>query len=254
MSIDKIDIPGLLGRMPLFSALSPEDLAHMASATREKRLQKGDRLFQRGDQPKGFFLVVWGQVKLAFTSAQGNEKVVEILGPLQSFGEAVMFLDQPYPVLGEALADTLVLHIGAAAVFGQIEQDPRFARKLLAGMSIRLHSMVRDVESYALRSSTQRVIGYLLQLAESVPCVAQGERAVELPTSKQVIASRLSLTPETLSRIFHELSDAGLISVQGKHIVIHDAASSPNTTERPTYLDGPDEYRPWCPEGDSPDG
>ena len=224
MSSEKIDIPGLLSRMPLFSALSPEDLAHMAAATRERRLQKGDRLFQRGDQPKGFFLVVWGQVKLAFTSAQGNEKVVEILGPLQSFGEAVMFLHQPYPVLGEALADTLVLHIGAAAVFGQIEQDPRFARKLLAGMSIRLHSMVRDVESYALRSSTQRVIGYLLQLAESVPCVPQGEQAVELPTSKQVIASRLSLTPETLSRIFHELSDAGLISVQGKHIIIHDAA------------------------------
>jgi CRP-like cAMP-binding protein len=225
MSTDKIDIPGLLSRMPLFSALAPEDLAHLAAATREKRLQKGDRLFQRGDLPKGFFLVVWGQIKLAFTSAQGNEKVVEILGPLQSFGEAVMFLDQPYPVLGEALADTLVLHIGAAAVFEQIEQDPRFARKLLAGMSIRLHTMVRDVESYALRSSTQRVIGYLLQLAESAPCAPKdGTHSVELPTSKQVIASRLSLTPETLSRIFHELSDAGLISVQGKHIVIHDAA------------------------------
>jgi CRP/FNR family transcriptional regulator, dissimilatory nitrate respiration regulator len=224
MSTEKIDIPGLLSRMPLFSALSPEDLTVMAAATRERRLQKGDRLFQRGDQPKGFFLVVWGQIKLAFTSAQGNEKVVEILGPLQSFGEAVMFLDQPYPVLGEALADTLVLHIGSAAVFGQIEQDARFARKLLAGMSIRLHTMVRDVESYALRSSTQRVIGYLLQLAESVPCAPKGEHAVELPTSKQVIASRLSLTPETLSRIFHELSDAGLISVHGKQIVIHDAA------------------------------
>ena len=224
MSTEKIDIPGLLSRMPLFGALSPEDLAHMAAATREKRLQKGERLFQRGEHPKGFFLVVWGQVKLAFTSAQGNEKVVEILGPLQSFGEAVMFLDQPYPVLGEALSDTLLLHIGSAAVFGQIEQDPRFARKLLAGMSIRLHSMVRDVESYALRSSTQRVIGYLLQLADSTPCAAGGRHEVELPTSKQVIASRLSLTPETLSRIFHELSDSGLISVQGKHIVIHDAA------------------------------
>ncbi|MBT9497553.1 MAG: cyclic nucleotide-binding domain-containing protein, partial [Zoogloea sp.] len=93
MSTEKIDIPGLLSRMPLFSALSPEDLAVMAAATRERRLQKGDRLFQRGDQPKGFFLVVWGQIKLAFTSAQGNEKVVEILGPLQSFGEAVMFLE-----------------------------------------------------------------------------------------------------------------------------------------------------------------
>lgn len=224
MSPDKIDIPGLLSRMPMFSALSPDDLAHIAAATRERRLDKGERLFQRGDAPKGFFLVVWGQVKLAFTSSQGNEKVVEILGPLQSFGEAVMFLDQPYPVLAEALADALILHIGSAAVFGLIDADPKFARKLLAGLSIRLHSMVRDVESYALRSSTQRVIGYLLQLAESTPCAAQGERSVELPTSKQVIASRLSLTPETLSRIFHELSDAGLISVQGKHVVIHDAA------------------------------
>jgi len=225
MSSEKIDIPGLLSRMPLFSALAPDDLAHLAAATRERRLQKGERLFQRGEQPRGFFLIVWGQVKLAFTSAQGNEKVVEILGPLQSFGEAVMFLDQPYPVLGEALADTLVLHIASQAVFGQIEQDPRFARKLLAGMSIRLHTMVRDVESYALRSSTQRVIGYLLQLADTAPCSpAQGKTEIELPTSKQVIASRLSLTPETLSRIFHELSDAGLISVHGKHIVIHDAA------------------------------
>lgn len=223
----EIDIPGLLGRMPLFSALAPEDLARLAAATRERRLHKGERLFQRGDAPKGFFLVVWGQVKLAFTSAQGNEKVVEILGPLQSFGEAVMFLDQPYPVLGEALADTLLLHIGSAAVFGLIEEDPRFARKLLAGMSIRLHTMVRDVESYALRSSTQRVIGYLLQLAEGVPCapgVGLGAVSVELPTSKQVIASRLSLTPETLSRIFHELSSMGLIEVQGKLIRIHDAA------------------------------
>jgi CRP-like cAMP-binding protein len=201
MSIDKIDIPGLLSRMPLFSALSPEDLAHMASATREKRLQKGDRLFQRGDQPKGFFLVVWGQVKLAFTSAQGNEKVVEILGPLQSFGEAVMFLDQPYPVLGEALADTLVLHIGAAAVFGQIEQDPRFARKLLAGMSIRLHSMVRDVESYALRSSTQRVIGYLLQLAESVPCVAQGRTGGG--AAHQQAGDRLAPEPDAGNPVAH---------------------------------------------------
>ncbi|MDD3326175.1 MAG: Crp/Fnr family transcriptional regulator [Zoogloea sp.] len=225
MSSEKIDIPGLLSRMPLFSALAPDDLAHMAATTRERRLQKGERLFQRGEQPRGFFLIVWGQVKLAFTSAQGNEKVVEILGPLQSFGEAVMFLDQPYPVLGEALADTLVLHIASQAVFGQIEQDPRFARKLLAGMSIRLHTMVRDVESYALRSSTQRVIGYLLQLADTAPCSpAQGKAEIELPTSKQVIASRLSLTPETLSRIFHELSDVGLISVRGKHIVIHDAA------------------------------
>lgn len=222
MTAEKIDIPGLLSRLPLFTELSGEDMAHLAAATREKRLPRGELLFQRGDHPKGFYVVVWGQVKLAFSSPQGNEKVVEILGPLQSFGEAVMFMDRPYPVFAEALADTLLLHIGSVAVFDQLAQDPKFARKLLAGMAIRLHSMVRDVESYSLRSSTQRVIGYLLQEAHSEPSSPRAEQTLTLPTSKQVIASRLNLTPETLSRIFHDLSEARLITVQGKHITLHD--------------------------------
>lgn len=167
-------------------------------------------------------MVVWGQVKLAFSSPQGSEKVVEILGPLQSFGEAIMFLDRPCPVFAEALADTLLLHIGASAVLDQLSQDPNFARKLLAGMAIRLHSMIRDVESISLNSSVQRVIGYLLQEVHSTPCAPGAEQTLTLPTSKQVIASRLNLTPETLSRIFHQLSETGLITVQGKHITLHD--------------------------------
>jgi CRP-like cAMP-binding protein len=222
MHSDKIDIPGLLSRMPLFSELASEDLAHVAAATHERRATRGEMLFQRGDTPKGFYYVVWGQVKLAFSSPQGNEKVVEVIGPLQSFGEAVMFMNRPCPVFAEALVDSLLLHVGADAVFGQLEQDPAFARKLLAGLSIRLHTMIRDVEAYSLRSSTQRVIGYLLQQGHAVPCSTTGTREVELPTSKQVIASRLNLTPETLSRIFHELSTAGLIAVQGRFITLLD--------------------------------
>jgi CRP/FNR family transcriptional regulator, dissimilatory nitrate respiration regulator len=196
-------------------------LQHVADATREKRIQKGELLFQRGDQPKGFYYVIFGQIKLAFSSPNGNEKVVEILGPHQSFGEAVMFMDRQYPVFAESLADTLLLHITRDAVFNLIDQDAGFARRMLAGMAIRLHSIVRDVESYSLRSSTQRVVGYLLQQVPDTPC-ANSQVDVDLPTSKQIIASRLNLTPETLSRIFHDLSDVGLITVQGKHIALHD--------------------------------
>jgi len=221
MSNDKFDIPGLLSRMPLFSAVSPDDLQQIAETTREKRLKKGEMLFQRGDTPKGFYYVIFGQIKLAVSSPQGNEKVVEMLGPHQSFGEAVMFMDRDYPVFAEALDDTLLLHVARKAVMDQIDHDPGFARRMLAGMAIRLHSMVRDVESYSLRSSTQRVIGYLLQQAYDEPC-EPARPVIELPTSKQNIASRLNLTPETLSRIFNELSTHGLITVQGKQITLHD--------------------------------
>ena len=221
MHDSKPDIPHILGRLPMFQELSPEQLGAIAAETRERRLSRGEMLFQKGDPAKGFFVVVMGQLKLAFPSAQGNEKVVEILGPRQSFGEAVMFMDRPYPLFSEAITDTLVLHIGRNAVFSLLENDASFARRLLAGLSMRLHSLVQDVESYSLRSSMQRVIGYLIQhCPQELDC--KGPLEISLPTSKQVIASRLNLTPETLSRIFHDLTERSLISVQGKVITILD--------------------------------
>jgi CRP-like cAMP-binding protein len=214
-----IDIPDVLSKMPFFGQLSREDIERVARVTRERHLEKGEVLFQRGDPVHGFSFVVSGQIKLAISSAQGNEKVVEIISPMHSFGEAVMFMDRPYPVFAEALSPTHLLHVGHAIVSDLIDQEPGFARKLLAGMAIRLHGMIQDVETYSLRSSTQRVIGYLLQQADETP---EGTNDIELPTSKQVIASRLNLTPETLSRIFHDLAEAGLITVHGKHIALHD--------------------------------
>jgi CRP/FNR family transcriptional regulator, dissimilatory nitrate respiration regulator len=220
---EKLDIPALLSRLPLFQELTPEQVVPIAAGAREKRLGKGEMLFQKGDLPKGFFIIVYGQVKLAFPSASGNEKVVEILGPRQSFGEAVMFMDRPYPIFAEALVDTLLIHVSMQAVFELLGSDPTFARRMLAGMAARLHSLINDVESYSLRSSAQRVIGYLLQhCPHGADAECDGELEISLPTSKQVIASRLNLTPETLSRIFHELSEAGLITVQGKIIKAHD--------------------------------
>jgi CRP/FNR family transcriptional regulator, dissimilatory nitrate respiration regulator len=218
---ERLDIPQILMRLPLFVELTPDQITDLAEGTRERRLAKGEMLFHKGDTPRGFYLIVFGQIKLAFPSTLGNEKVVEIIGAKQSFGEAVMFMDRPYPVFAEALADTLLLHVGKSIVFEMLERDVSFARRMLAGLSLRLHSLVNDVASYSQRSSAQRVIGYLLEHSARAGGGA-GEIAVALPTSKQVIASRLNLTPETLSRIFHELADAGLITVRGKEITIHD--------------------------------
>ena len=207
--------------VPMFQALSSEQLASLLVATREKRLQKGEILFHKGDRPRGFYLVVSGQVKLAIASPQGNEKVVDILGPQQSFGEALMFMDRPYPVFAQALSDTVLLLVPQGEVFELLETDALFARRMLAGLSMRLHALVQDVESYTLRSSAERVIGYLLQQSDPE---APDQQEVALPASKQVIASLLNLTPETLSRVFHDLSSAGLITVQGKYVHILNTA------------------------------
>lgn len=209
----------ILFHLPLFQTLSPEHLDRIVAGTKEIRLDKGATLFRKGAPALGFHVVVYGQVKLSITSPQGNEKVVELIGPRQSFGEAMMFLSRPYPVTSEALTDSLVLYVSRESVDQLLSEDLSFARSMLAGLSFRLHSLIQDVESYSMRSSTQRVIGYLLQ---QCPDPADKVMEVSLPTSKLVIASLLNLTPETLSRVFHDLTQNGLIEVEGRMIRIHN--------------------------------
>lgn len=210
-----------LAKLPLFGELQSAEIDRIAAGTKVLRVARGETLFRRGDAADGFFIVAFGQIKLAFTSAQGVEKVVQLMGPGESFGEAVMFLSKPYMVFSQAIVDSLVLHVGKDAVFCELERNPVFARKMLAGLSMRLHSLVQDVESYSLRSSAQRVIGYLLQHEQPD---GSGERAycIQLPASKVVIASRLNITPETFSRVLRDLSEAGLISVSGKRVIVLD--------------------------------
>lgn len=215
----KADVRGLLGHLPLFSALDGEFLDRIAAVAEEHKLARGEVLFRQNDPCNGFYVVVHGQIKLAVTAPNGNEKVLELIPARMSFGEAVMFLNRPFPVTAEALTDSLVLGIPREPVQDLIDTDAFFARKMLAGLSLRLHSLVKDVEAYALRSSTQRLIGYLLGEAGDV---AYGSLEIDLPTSKQVLASRLSVTPETFSRILHNLQAAGLVEVNGKAIRVAD--------------------------------
>ncbi|MBP7467122.1 MAG: Crp/Fnr family transcriptional regulator [Thauera sp.] len=213
----------LLGQASLFNGLACTDIARFARGVRELKVAKGDILFHRGDPCTGFHLILSGQVKLAFTSADGNEKVVDILYPGKSFGEAVMFMDKPYVVMAQALSDATLLHIGKQVFFEEMAGDPLFCRKIIAGLAQRLHHLMADVESYSLRSGRERVIGYLLREEErDGEGVAEGQVALRLPTSKGTIASRLNLTQEHFSRILHELTNSGLIQVEGRTIHIPD--------------------------------
>lgn len=221
MPTTPIKVQTFLVNLPLFKEMNAEELDRIAVGTHEVRAERGQVLFQKGDPCEGFHILVYGQVKLSFTSPNGTEKVVEIIGASQSFGEALMFMEKPYIVSAQTLADSMLLHIAKSVVFEEIDRDPGFARKMIAGLSRRLHGIVSDLESYSLHSGTQRVIGYLLR-AEPESGNRIEPLSVALPTSKIIIASRLNLTPEHFSRILHDLSEAGLIRVEGRSIAILD--------------------------------
>jgi CRP-like cAMP-binding protein len=214
----KIKTQAFLANLPLFKELAPDELDPIAAGTNEVHAPRGTIIFSRGDPCVGFHLVVYGQVKLAFLATDGSEKVVEIIGPGGSFGEALMFMEKPYILMAQTLADSLLLHVSKTVVFDEIEREPRFARKMLGGMSRRLHELISDIEAYSLQSSTQRIIGYLLRQHDD----QEESLVVRLPASKANIASRLNTTPEHFSRLLHDLVDRGLIEVDGRNVRIVD--------------------------------
>ncbi len=211
-----------LSVVPLFVDLSDAERARLASGCQLKRLTRGDMIFRTGDLCDAFYVVIVGQVKLYVSDPNGQEKVIEIVGPGRSFAEAMVFLEMPYFVNGQSLTDTLLLRVGKATVFSEIEHDPRFALRMLAGISRRLHGLVQDVEAYALHSGIQRLIGYLLNGIEMDSARGQNALTVSLPASKATIASRLSLTPEYFSRVLHELEARQLITIDRREIRILD--------------------------------
>jgi len=207
----------ILSRQPLFRGLSVDELQLIATGSREFRARKHEVLFQKGDMADGMHVLVMGQVKLALPSANGSEKVVHMCGPGSTFGEAVLFLERPYPVSAQATVDSIVLLIAKRTLLEAMDASPQLSRKMLASLSVRLHELLDDMESCTLRSSAQRVVCFLNQ---SLPAFEEGPYDIHLPASKQTIASQLNLAPETLSRVLGHLADSGLIKVKGRTITV----------------------------------
>ncbi|AMO22481.1 Crp/Fnr family transcriptional regulator [Ramlibacter solisilvae] len=215
------DLPRYLSALPLFHDVAPAELMRIAEGCTIRRLARGQHVFRVGEPCEEFHVTVIGQVKLYALSAVGQEKVIEIIGPRGSFAEALMFTGRPYIVNAQAVTDALVVSVSKKAVLGEIERDPRFCLRMLAGMARRLHGLVRDVEDYTLCTGAQRIIGYLLRdVVEGAE--PHGPVDVSLPVSKATIASRLSLTPEYFSRVLHELESQGLIQIERRDIRILD--------------------------------
>ncbi len=217
------DVPKYLSVLPLFNDLTPVELKQLAEGCMLRRLVRGDMVFRMGEPCNEFHVVVTGQVKLFVLSPAGQEKVLELVGPGQSFGEAIMFTDRPYMLGAQSLSDMLLLTVSKQAVLAEIERDHRFALRMLAGLSRRMHGLVHDVEAYSLHSGLQRVIGFLLRDQALDDCAPTEVRTVSLPVSKATIASRLSLSPEYFSRVLHELEASGLIEIDRRDIRILDA-------------------------------
>lgn len=206
--------------LSLFADLDSEARAAVAACSQRRPVARGEVLFQAGDALRAVYGLVSGHIQLSRLAADGSEKVVEIIGPGETFAEAVLFLQrEEYPVDARALQASELLAVDAGGLNRLLDGHPPLTRQLLGSLSRRLHSLVQDVASLTLQDATSRVVGFLLARGEAGDA---GGFAVQLPAKKAAVASRLGVQPETFSRVLGRLRQRGVIAVSGERIEVLD--------------------------------
>lgn len=213
---EKTSLP-LLGDVPMFAHLAPEVRRFLAGGCYQRAESRGRVLCEKGGLLDGFFCVLSGRVKLAVLSEDGAERVVEIVLPGSSFGEASAFLGRPFPLHAEALADTRLLVVGSGRIREAVGRWPELALLITDALARRVYTLIRDIESCCLMPASRRVAEFLLREIDGRRPGPDG-LAVLLPAAKAVVASTLNLTAETFSRELHSLARDGLVEVERRTI------------------------------------
>lgn len=207
----------LLQQATLFNMLSSAELAPLTAAAYRYHLASGQLLFSQDTACTHFFFVVSGSIRLYRLTSDGKEKIIEIIRAGETFAEAVAIIDSPLPVHASAIETTELIAIPSHILRQQLIQQPKLAVKMLANLSRRIHQFLNDIHQLSLSNAQQRVAGYLLAFLDE----QADNPIVRLPATKAMIASRLSLQPETFSRVLSKMKTKGIIIEDNDgHIVI----------------------------------
>lgn len=197
----------LIARASILLRSMPDSVADSLLATaRIRHLERGATIFLQGERADAIFIVADGWVKLYRISPNGSEAVVAVFTKGGSFGEAIALQGGAYPVAAEAVTEATLIRIDADALRNVLKKSPEIALSMLSATYHHLHGLVAQVEALKARTGAQRVAAFLLDLSTET----HGACEVTLPYDKVLIAGRLGLQPESLSRAFAKLKAHGV--------------------------------------------
>lgn len=210
-----------VARQSMLLAAAPEAVVQSVLASaRLREFDRGSTICLQGERASAIYVVAEGWVKLYRIAPNGAEAVVGVFTKGRSFGEAVAFRHDVYPVAAEAVTDCSLIRIEADSFLRLLHDNPEVAILMLSATYVHLHSLVMQVEALKAQTGAQRVAEFLLELA---PC-KEGSCEVVLPYDKFLIAGRLGMKPESLSRAFARLRDQG-VTIRQSNAAIEDVTS-----------------------------
>lgn len=191
---------------PLIAGLPPEVREVLLDSGSIRAFDRGTTIFLQGEPARVFYIVLEGWVKLYRIAHSGAEVVVACFTEGQSFAEAVVLQQGDYPVHAEAVTGCRLMTVQGQVLTDLMAQNPSIVTSILATMYQHFHGLVAQIEHLKAKSGAQRVADFLLEL-----CPADAEScSVWLPFEKSLIAGRLGMKPESLSRAFSRLNAVGV--------------------------------------------
>lgn len=222
----------LVRALPLFRNVKATHFKKLMSAAFLQRFPPGMTLIKEGELPDFLHIVVEGSVEMLGTD-DGRETTIDILQPVSTFILAAVIRDEVYLKTARTLTAAQILMIPAITVRDIFGRDAAFARAIVAELAQRYRDLVRALKDEKLRTGAQRLANWILR-AEA----AQGHhRSVELEFDKRILASRLGMTPENLSRNLALLASHG-VKTSGRDIIVEDASALKQFAKPNELIDG----------------
>ena len=207
----------LIRRATLFGGLDDAALSEILADARVKTVSRNEVIFIHGEEATFFYLVLDGWVKLTRDTPSGNESVISLFTKGETFAEAAAIGMENYPVNAVATEPTRLLTFSAGAVREIFRHNSDYAMSVVVSMAKHMHKLVGQIEQLTSCTAGDRLVNFLLRL-----CPEDAEEAViALPIEKSLVAQRLGMKPETLSRALAKLRRVG-VETHGGEVRITD--------------------------------
>lgn len=202
----------------LFRDVQNDTFAALLRAGFLQRFPPGLVLINESEPADFLHVVIEGGVEL-FATANGRETTLSFVEPIGTFILAAVLKDQVLLQSARTLEKSRILMIPAASVREAMQADRAFMSAIVAELATGYRAAIKDLKNLKLRTGAERLANWLLRLADE-----QGfSPTVTLGVEKRVLASRLGMTPENLSRAFTALRRHG-VEVRGPKVELVDPA------------------------------
>lgn len=206
---------------PAFAKADPALFVELAKGASKMTLDTSQHLFHMGETARYFFWVESGAIILYRPTYNGEGKVFRTLHAGDMIAETIMFANPcHYPLSAYAEQPATLYRIAREHLLQTASRSSEFAMCLLEMLSTRVAQAVNRIDLLTIGNSAQRLVTYLLDIY-----MQQGSAWLTLPSSQNVLARQLNITPETFSRHLSNFKRAGYIGGRNRTLVLLDIDS-----------------------------